>query len=198
MKRSEATIGFLTDRVRFATEKQLAIVHEITPSEVGRELRALAKAGWVESASLALRRPRVECPIMTDLDPMTMIPSVSWKLESRWDKAEPERTRIWWASRRASKLYGGRFSGVKQTLQIEHDLMILDVLQKRKCFAKLEWLCEDDLRDSTALFDGKLPDAIIAEGEGVKVIEVGGRYSVERLKDFISAMNWARMAFEIW
>jgi len=196
---TDAVMTLLTDKARFATSEQVAAVLGTEPGATARKLKALAKAGWVGGGTVVVRRPPVECPLMTDGDPASAAAAVAWKLETRWGHARPRPARLWWATRRAAQLYGGRFSGVRQPLQVEHDLLLLDVLTRRPtATAAWEWFGEDDLRGRAREFGGKVPDAVVEKAGVRTVVEVGGQYSAERLEAFVAAMTRSRSAFEVW
>jgi len=196
---TDAVLTLLTDKARFATSEQVAAVLGTPPEATARKLKALAKAGWLDSATVIVRRPKFTLPLMTEADPEAMAASVAWKLETRWGNARPKPARLWWATRRAARLCGGRYAGVRQPLQIEHDLLLLDALIRRQpANPGWEWVGEDDLRHRAREFGGKVPDAAVNDCDRMTVIEIGGQYSSERLKEFVTAMNRFRLAFEVW
>ena len=60
------------------------------------------------------------------------------------------------------------------------------------------WQTEDQLRKVAFEFAGKVPDAAVSCGLGWTVIEIGGQYSCDRLKEFVTAMTLMGLAFEVW
>ena len=192
-------LKLLTARARFATADQVATVCGIGLPVAARHLEGLAKNGWIESATVIVRRPKLDRPMMSDADPTSKVASVAWALETRWANTEPESIRVYWATTRTAQIYGGRFAGIKQPLQIEHDLLLLDVFGKyhRDGVAVL-WQTEDQLRKVAFEFAGKVPDAAVSTGLGWTVIEIGGQYSCDRLNEFVTAMTLMGLAFEVW
>jgi hypothetical protein len=128
-----------------------------------------------------------------------VIPSVAYRLECRWANSEPQPVTIYWATSRTAALFGGSLVGVKQPLQLEHDLLIGDVFTRyhREGIAT-QWHTEDRLRGSPQAFAGKLPDAAVCHGLGWTIVEIGGQYGSKRLMEFVTAMNQMQLAFEVW
>lgn len=196
---NDRLLRLLTTQARFATADQVATVCGVNVPAANRQLERLAKAGWIESATVIVRRPKLHRPMMSDADPTSKVASVAWALETRWANTEPEAIRIFWATVRTAQIYGGRFSGIKQPLQLEHDLLLLDVFSLyRKDGFEVLWQTEDQLRSVAFEFAGKVPDAAVSTGLGWTVIELGGQYSCERLSEFVTAMTRMGLAFEVW
>jgi hypothetical protein len=194
----EELLALMTSTVRFATADQLTLIF-FGAASVRPSINRLVEEGWLDSASLALKRPRLERPLMSDADPVCMVPSVAYWLEQRWANTEPEVLRIYWATKKAAQFYSGEFFGVKQPLQIEHDLLVLDaVAHHRTEGVAITWHTEDELREVAGEFSGKVPDAMVSNGLDWTVVEIGGRYSPERLTEFVTAMNRKNLAFEVW
>ena len=129
-----------------------------------------------------------------------------WLLEKRWADLTPENTRIFWATSKAERCYGGVAGLLNHSGQLEHDLGTAEVLtvayEKRRQWAN-DWIGEDLLKREYPELTKRLralPDAVTldANGEIFKAIEFGGQYSVDRLRRLHESFSRQRIRYEIW
>ena len=126
---------------------------------------------------------------------------LSWTLQKRW--AEPAReVTVYLATRRAASIFGGRADGkIKNPSQTTHDIhlgaLYLKLVREAPTLAA-GWIGEDILAPTRE--HQKLPDAILHDGEGRPrlVIEFGGSYPTERVRDFHEDCAARGLPYELW
>lgn len=180
------------------------------PTEAGqgnarRRLRRLAESGLVALTTViahpvsALLAPVVS---WSPGDPEPNCGAVAWQLQRRW--RDPVRsTTTYLATRRAASLFGGRANGkLKHRYQATHDLGVTAIyLQLKRTRPDLaeHWIGEDLLAPYRR--KQKLPDAVVADHPGTTpslVLEFGGAYDKQRVKDFHHDCERRALAYEIW
>jgi DNA-binding Lrp family transcriptional regulator len=192
-----AILSVLTCNVRLATTEQLATLTGLPTSTVFRQLRKLEASGWLESARVAIRRPKLDTPIFTwqPAQPTPNFSSLAYKLDSRWASLEPTPCHLWWTTPLAVAEFGGVGGRIKQPTQVEHDLAVAEVYLKLG--APSGWKMED-LFDECE-FGTKIPDAALTDEDGTLcVIEIGGQYAASRIEAFHKAMKRVELPYELW
>ena len=117
------------------------------------------------------------------------------------DRARREVT-VYLATRRAAAIFGGRADGkIKNPSQVTHDIhlgaLYLKFVREAPTLAA-GWIGEDILAPTRE--HQKLPDAILHDGEGRPrlVIEFGGSYPTERVRDFHEDCAARGLPYELW
>ena len=126
---------------------------------------------------------------------------LSWTLQKRWTEPAREVT-VYLATRRAAAIFGGRADGkIKNPSQVTHDIhlraLYLKLVREAPTLAA-GWIGEDILAPTRE--HQKLPDAILHDGEGRPrlVIEFGGSYPTERVRDFHEDCAARGLPYELW
>jgi len=124
---------------------------------------------------------------------------LSYKLRKRWASA-PIVTPIVMASKKAVRLFGGRVPHTPRAVETTHDLhhssVYLNYLRNHPLQAAT-WIHEDlALRPLTS--GEEVPDAWVRTHSGWKVVEFGGAYRPERLKEIHEFCHVHSFEYEIW
>lgn len=194
-------LNWLTWCVRVTTANQLT---EFSGAEGATPWRRLESAQLIERISLVVAVPIIGVPL-TAWHPGRKTPAlakVAWQLEKRRQCTESSRQIIFHATEKATRLVGGCGGGIRQPMQIEHDLGTTATYLRRRALCpddSSRWLGEDVLRLWHA-GRGRLPDAMLfsVAGERRCAIEYGGEYSLARLQGFHHSCARRRLAYEIW
>ena len=170
-----------------------------------RRLSTLVETGLLQQARVMARPlPEMTAPV-SRWKPGDAVPAfggITWQLQSRW-RQEPRQTRIYFATTRATNLFGGRAPGrIKQEFQATHDLGVSEMyllLRRDRPEIALHWIGEDVLAPHRR--GQKLPDAVIARGAELRpelVLEFGGACGKARLVDFHADSEERKLPYEIW
>lgn len=125
---------------------------------------------------------------------------VSWALKSRWVKP-PTLTSFVIATHLAGNYFGGKGGRHPRPTEWTHDLHMSGVfLRFRQHHPELVpyWLSEDAIRKEAGGRGVKIPDALIRTKNFERVIEFGGAYGKNKLKDFHAFCEGRGLAYEIW
>lgn len=191
-------------RCRGASIAQLAAATGVPTETVILVIKTLRASRLVSSKTLAVANFKLTAPLgrwdegSSECD----LGNMAWEMEQRWRTTTRKATRLVWATRWATRLVGGVSGGLRQPLQVQHDLGVAEIFVRRSSHAGQVWIGEDAYRAFwPAERNAKVPDAVIlnTEEQVVRVIEFGGRYTRQRLEEF--HRFWAiRKAtpYEIW
>ena len=197
---NEAMVHTLTHELRTATVQHLADGLELSAGAVSARVRRLRQNDQVHTASPILRVLTVDRPLYASADGrLPNFTRLAWQLRKRWDSATAVQTTIVWASSRAARRFGGHGGRLRQPQQLEHDLCVAAAwCHWRNQGASGTWISEDVYRDThqRGAHRRSVPDALVLDDQGniVKYIEIGGRYSVKRLKKI--HRTWT--PYELW
>jgi len=128
--------------------------------------------------------------------------AVAQTLTNRWPPLPTSPTSIFSATEATNNLYGGPLSVRPIHLaHVDHDLHVGEVylryLRDHPALAE-RWVGED-VRPKSG-YRLKDPDAVLEfdEGARIHVVEFGGRYDMERVRDFHNDCAKRQRSYEIW
>ena len=174
-------------------------------SAARRRLALLVKSCYLRRLRFPLQPvPPLPAPVFTwrPLLPAPDYGALAWKLQTRW--TEPlAPTTVFIATEQAANLFGGRSRGrLKRSSQASHDLglaaVYLHFRQTRPVEAAM-WIGEDVLARYRQ--GQKIPDAVIAtapENKPQLVIEFGGAYDADRVREFHLDSKKRKLPYELW
>ncbi|HRK35092.1 MAG TPA: hypothetical protein PLJ47_10905 [Candidatus Hydrogenedentes bacterium] len=205
-EREEDILRTLTHRVRYLSADQLTRGWW-KPGRSGtvgmrRTVRSLIARKLLAAQRLPVE-PEIDLrqPILTWLpdDPDPEPGPISRLLQNRWT-AHASSTTIVFATWTAARLFGGYGGGIKNSLQVTHDLHLSQIYLKLRAAdpdAAARWETED-VREHTR--HEKVPDVYVrdAEGEVERVIEFGGKYDAARVWKFHAFCADRRYPYELW
>lgn len=205
-EREQDILRTLTHRVRYLTADQLVRAWW-KPGRSGtvgmrRTVRSLIARGLLEAQRLPIEPLlNLEHPILAwrPGDPDPEPGPLSRLLQNRWTE-HACTTSIYFASWTAARLLGGYGGGIKNSLQVTHDLHLSQLFLKLRADdpgAAERWETED-LREFTPR--EKVPDVYLrnSEGEVEKVIEFGGKYDADRVLKFHAYCENRGYPYELW
>lgn len=197
----------LTLKVRILTLRQIADEWWSTSNEslllARRRMLRLVRAGLVDRYQLnihpllPLREPIVA---WAGGDTTPDFSKVAWKLKSRWTMpAMP--TSVFFGSKHAANLFGGFGGSAKDPIQATHDVHLTHVYlwyREHKPWFAESWIGEDAVRKAPKGI--KNPDAFLRgiDGRFTRVIDFGGKYSSDRVRDFHRYCEQRRLPYELW
>lgn len=126
---------------------------------------------------------------------------VSFQLKSRWRYRALRPTVVFFATETTIAQFGGRERSRTLVTQTTHDLGVTSVwlrfYQESTSSAQM-WVGEDILAPSRV--GQKLPDAALvnAHGDPILLIEFGGSYGPQRVKDFHDDASARRLSYQLW
>lgn len=170
-----------------------------------RRLRALTAAGLVYRINVAARSlPDFSAPIVSWKfgAPTPDFAAAAYQCQNRWRRRAVRLVTAFIATDRTAQLFGGRRRGeLKNETQATHDLGVAAVWIKFDDAAPEwadAWRSEDLLAHTR--HGEKLPDALIVDdtGKPVWVIEFGGAYDTERIRDFHEDCECRGLPYQIW
>ncbi len=200
-------ISMLTHKVRAVTVSQAARGWW-EDTRVGRDaaerfLKLLQARGTLVSFTL---RAHPELTLTEPVwcwrpgEPAPKFGAISYELRKRW--TEPLRpTTIYVASEKSARIYAGFGGRLPRLLQATHDLHVSTVylrLYRNDRQGAAQWISEDML---LAVRRGqKIPDAELVDSDGqtVRVVEFGGGYPPERVRDFHEYCDRRQVPYELW
>lgn len=205
-KRDVEILLALLHRVRIFSQRQL-IRHWWMgeAANARRRLDLLTTSGLLNRISVSARAGmHFTAPVVT-WRPGEVSPNfgaVSYRLTSRWKKSTTRTCAAYVATDYARRLLGGSSRvGIKSGTQATHDLAVSAIwLRLREQNPSLidKWYGEDAM--SHTRFRQKLPDVFfITDDEKVEsVLEFGGSYSAERVRDFHADCEARSLPYQIW
>lgn len=198
-------VHFLSWDVRLLSESQIGHGWKLSADAAASRARRLVNNEMLQTATVRIRVLQPATPIVSwllgDADPNAE--KLAWRLKSRWANCLPTTERIYWATSRAKRAFGGVTSGLRQPLQIEHDLVTTHVAltMKPALSSNAHWMGEDAYRcESCGKRIRAIPDAFIVDEQRcpTKAIEIGGRYATKRLKKLHQSFKTFQLAYELW
>ncbi len=184
-ERDERLAISLTQKVRLLSLPQAARLCDTTVAYMRRRLSRLQEAG-VMTTAVVRSHPvlPLDEPIVT-WRPGEASPDaakVSYRLKARW--TAPDRPlRVYFATRKAMQIWGGRAGRIRFPLQATHDVhvtqMYLRVVAEQPELAE-RWIGEDAVETEDR---GKRTDALIVDpgGRTVCAMEFGGAYAYDAI-----------------
>lgn len=206
-----APLEMLTQCTRVATDEQLRRFSALYPAfraPSAAVIRKLLNQNLLTCQELAIRLPELDAPLFcwAPDHPALDTRAMATELRRRKQETAYRSTRLLWATDEAVALVGGVSGLNRQPLQVEHDLLTTEVylhylrVRASEC-PDARWCGEDILRREYAhFFPTKMPDAaIIGQADyPTEVIEVGGVYSADDLRDIHKAYAVRRFRYELW
>jgi hypothetical protein len=205
-ERDDEILGGLATQARLLSLQQIAVNWwEGEVANARRRLKQLGDVQLIERIEVRVRSlpPLIE-PVAT-WRPGATVPdfeATAYRLQSRWHSLAVRGCSAYIATERAARIYGGKNRGqLKHPLQATHDLALSQIwLQLRRTapdWAKA-WRGEDLLAHTRQ--GEKCPDAfIVNETEQVVcVVEFGGQYNAERVREFHEDCATRGLPYQIW
>lgn len=212
MKRSARDNEILTTlavKVRFLSLSQIARgwwtktaepeIHARRRLSEFREARLLSETVVPASPMLDLQAPVVVWKLG---QPAPDFAAVAHTLLNRWPPTPTVRTSVYAATERTNNMYGGP-SSVRpiHLMQLDHDLHVGEVYLRylRDHSALAERWVGEDIRPKSG-YRLKDPDAVLEfdGGARIHVVEFGGRYDTDRVRDFHNDCAQRERSYEIW
>jgi hypothetical protein len=196
----------LAQRVRLFTLRQVALHWWAGEApNARRRLKQLVQAGLIERIEVNARTlPELTQPLIVWRPAMDQLDfnAVSYQLQRRWQSLPVRSCTAFIATSRTAAVYGGKNRGeLKRPLQATHDLGVSEVwLQLRR--TAVHWAnawCGEDLLAHTRRGE-KCPDAFIVNDDRqvLCVIEFGGQYQAERLREFHLDCAERGLPYQVW
>ena len=189
-------------RLRVVSITQLCRHSKLRRRVIQDRTRKLRKAGFVALVATAVHNwhelsPLVRWPSHTWADDFTRLP---WLLEKRWGQMEFRRDQVVWLTPAGAAHIGGRNGGLRQRLQVQHDLGVAAIYFSISSKLRSRWVSEDVLRECGGLpAMRRIPDAALAtDGAVSTVIEFGGQYDKQKLKRFHLAAKRGGVRYDFY
>lgn len=196
----------LSQKVRLFSQRQVADEFwEGALPNARRRLKSLAASELLVPMTVQARAvPVLESPLASwrpgDSEPD--FGQVAYRCQSRWRKRPVRPCIAWLASEKSAQLYGGVSRGeLKNSTQATHDLGVAAVWLRLRQVAPewaAAWRGEDLLAHTRA--GEKLPDAFIVDSQErvAWVIEFGGGYDSDRVKEFHEDCRHRSLPYQLW
>lgn len=205
--RDRAILDTLTRRVRVLSMDQVArtwYAKTVRPIQNAvKRLRSLEVAGLVEQFSMPARPELVLGGPLLTWHPGGKRPDwerLSYRLTARWNKpAVPTPLII--ATRSAGTWLGGFGGRRPRRSEVSHDLSFAGVyLHWLRCnpSQRDDWISEARLRHLGFGDQARLPDALVQRDGRRTVIELGGAYSADKLREFHGFCADRGLPYELW
>lgn len=202
MNLSFEVLRLLSYDLRVATDRQ---IDAVLPG-ANRVLDSLSRRGLIATQARPVAIPDLREPVFSWRfpHPAPDFEAVAWASACRVDATRVRRERIVWATRRARRLVGGLGSGLRQPLQVEHDLGVtaLYVARHRKHPTEAgRWCGEDAYSQLRRPARGdKRPDGVLLDENGrlLVVFDYLTRYPPARLRSFHNYWSEKRVPYEWW
>ncbi|MBA3312934.1 MAG: hypothetical protein M3552_12450 [Planctomycetota bacterium] len=168
-----------------------------------RRIAGLVREGWL-SEFRVLSQPMLPLDgpesVWQPGDPAPDFGSMSWRLRSRW-KGSAAPLRVFTIGRHGAALFAATSAGIKNACHVTHDLHVTGIflrLLADEPDAAERWIGEDAF--TAGRKREKRPDALLVGEAGlpVRVIEFGGAYPPQRLREFHDHCVARRLPYEIW
>jgi hypothetical protein len=204
--RDSAIVQALVQKVRLLSQRQ--IVDSWWNTDVAnsrRRLKRLVEQHLVQrTIVLAKPAPLIEAPLVNwkPGDPSPDFGQVAYQCQDRWRMRPTRQCVVWFATERASQIYGGAGRGeLKHPSQATHDLGVAAVWLRLRQVAPAwadAWKGEDLLAHTRV--GEKLPDAFIVDqsDQTVLVIEFGGAYDAERIEAVHRDCENRELPYQLW
>lgn len=204
--RDSAIVQALVQKVRLLSQRQ--IVDSWWHTDVAnsrRRLKRLVEQQLVQrTVVLARPAPVIEAPLANwkPGDASPHFGQVAYRCQERWRMRPARQCVVWFATERASQIYGGAARGeLKHPSQATHDLGVAAVWLRLRQVAPAwaaAWKGEDLLAHTRV--GEKLPDAFIVDQSDrtVMVIEFGGAYDAERIEAVHRDCENRELPYQLW
>lgn len=206
-ERDAEILSVLTQRVRVLSAEQLGRTWWkgcATPTQQATaRMKTLEEAGLVISYR-ALAHPEIQLPEpVIRWGPGDQEPAfgpASYRLQSRWTKPFVSTT-CFVASKRAGRVSGGFGGRRSRTSEQTHDIHLSAVFLRYRAAAPdlvPRWTSEAAILRNRDHRRGKLPDAMVVDGDYCRIIEFGGSYGKKKIEAFHNHCLNEDIPYEIW
>lgn len=173
------------------------------PSTARARVNRLAGAGWLE-AFPGMARPflPLEAPVLRWM-PGQVEPDMaraSYSLKDRW-REPPIPVSLVCSTVKTGNWLGGSGGRRPRPSEQTHDLHVSALFLQLKAAdpeCSETWKSEAQLAIEGFGFHQKLPDAMITRGGRCWVLEFGGAYSQDKLREFHAFCEERELAYEVW
>ena len=205
-ERDEEILHALALRVRYFSQSQIR-THwfDGDAPNTRRRMKQLQSMGFIERVEL---RARSLPPLVKPLiqwqpgQPTPNCGQAAYQCRNRWKLRHVQTCIAYLATTACSQRFGGRMTGeVKKDLQATHDLGVAQVWLQLDIsapdWADL-WQGEDVMAHTRR--GQKLPDGFIVDRNGttICVIEFGGAYDEQRIRDFHEDCAQRSIPYQLW
>lgn len=205
--RDTEILSVLTRRVRVLSDAQIAREWWTGASDpiaaARKSLRRLVNAGLLAHGT-GMVHPILPLDaaicIWSPEQPPPDAEKVSYRLKSRWTGV-PVASRWFSASDSAASLMGGFGGRVPRPSELTHDIHMAELflkLQRSEPQTAQTWASESELYSVGLGRNQRLPDAMVRDAVGWRVIEFGGQYAPPKLRDFHDFCQARSLRYEIW
>jgi hypothetical protein len=206
-ERDLAILDTLSNRVRVVTATQLARTwfgdSARAIDRVSLRMRGLEERGLVEHFDVHARGEVMAAEALVTWEPGDVaanFDAVSYQLVKRWTRPAT-LARLWIATEMGAAVVGGIRGRRPRLSEVSHDISLtglyLRQLQKDSVTAKT-WLSEAHLRRAGFGDHARLPDAMVERDGKATVIEFGGAYSGQKLREFHTFCSEEMLPYELW
>jgi len=175
----------LSRKVRILSVDQIAdhyFAHRAVRHRAAMSLiRDLESEGLVTRREVCIRQPTLRRLSIWQADDNVEpdFEDIASRSRKRWLATEPERTTVITANKKAVARFGGKFRQVRPQ-EVQHDLAVSNLFLTLTPEQQQAWFSEDQLQNE---FGTKKPDAVVVDGENIRVIEVvGSSYTSTKLQ----------------
>lgn len=204
--RDEEILTALSLYVRFFSQKQVC-THwfDGDPANTRRRMRQLQAEGLVDQVALRARSiPPLNKPLIQwqPGQPTPDLAGAAHRCRSRWKLRHVQTCTAYLATLATSQRFGGRMTGeVKREMQATHDLGVAQVwlhLDQHAPNWASAWRGEDLMAHSRK--GQKLPDGFIVDPQGqtLCVVEFGGAYDEQRVREFHDDCCQRSLPYQLW
>lgn len=205
-ERDEEILRALTLYVRLFSQSQVR--HhwfEGDAANARRRMKQLQSDGYIERVVVRSRSvPQFTRPLIQwkPGHPAPNFAEASYACKKRWQLRHVQTCTAYVATEMAANRYGGKMRGtIKKDLQVTHDIGVAQVWLYFDANAP-QWADAwrgEDLMAATRRGQ-KLPDAFIVDKAGsvVCVIEFGGSYDEQRIRDFHDDCVDRNLSYQLW
>jgi hypothetical protein len=174
-------------------------------SNARRRLRILSQAGLIHRLETQARPiPELHQPtvVWRPGDPAPNFDSASYIFQNRWRSSPIRNCTVFIATEQFSRQLGGRHRGeLKHPMQATHDLGVAQIwlhLHRHEPELANAWRSEDLLAHTRR--GEKCPDAFIVDQSEkvIAVVEFGGAYHAERIREFHHDCSIRSLPYQIW
>lgn len=204
--RDDEILLALVQKVRLFSLRQIA-THwwDGQAANARRRLRQLTETGWLQRIEVSARTlPELLQPVLV-WQPGEGVPNceaAAYQMQRRWHSLPVRPLAAFIATDYAARIYGGKCRGVlKHPLQATHDLGVAQIWLRLRATAPewaAAWRGEDLLADTRRA--EKCPDAFIVNPSGlvVCILEFGGAYQAQRIREFHDDCAARGLPYQIW
>jgi len=205
-ERDEEILRALSLYVRFFSQRQVCRHwFDGDSANTRRRMKQLQTEGLIERVTVRSRSlPPLEQPLIQWQPGQGTpdIPRAAYRCRNRWKLRHVQTCAVYLATAAASQRFGGRMTGeVKKELQATHDLGVAQVwlyFDIHTPHLADAWRGEDVMAHTRK--GQKLPDGFILNprGETICVIEFGGSYDEQRIREFHDDCQQRNLPYQLW